>query len=155
MVLSICGHCIWTVSLWEDQFYFWNDKTSETTVWRCARPCCIRLRNMAKSFRRQAWYRIYIWSWFYLRRFRCVWSDEKQSTDPWWRHEEVSETKRAASLFTRDMHHKNVSVWFVLQNLYKQGPSLRSIVLNCQAFVPFRSCTRRAPTKDTGPPNRS
>ena len=28
--------------------------------------------------------------------------------------QEVSETKRAASLFTRDMHHKNVSVWFVL-----------------------------------------
>ena len=53
--------------------------------------------------------------------------------------QEVSETKRAASLFTRDMHHKNVSVWFVLQNLYKQGPSMRDIVLSCQIHVLFRS----------------
>ena len=53
--------------------------------------------------------------------------------------QEVPETRRAASLFTRDMHHKNVSVWFVLQNLYKQGPSMRDIVLNCQVFVLFRS----------------
>ena len=53
--------------------------------------------------------------------------------------QEVSETKRAASLFTRDMHHKNVSVCFILQNLYKQGPSMRDIVLNCQVFVLFCS----------------
>src|SRR5208283_5141698 len=45
---------------------------------------------------------------------------------------EVAKKKKAATLFTRDMHHKNVSVWFILQNLYKQGPSMRDIVLNCQ-----------------------
>lgn len=52
---------------------------------------------------------------------------------------EVAEKKKAATLFTRDMHHKNVSVWFILQNLYKQGPSMRDIVLNCQLFILFKS----------------
>ena len=53
--------------------------------------------------------------------------------------EEVSSSKKAATLFTRDMHHKNVTVWFVLQNLYKQGPNMRDIMLNCQLMILFRS----------------
>ena len=53
--------------------------------------------------------------------------------------QEVAKTRQSATLFTRDMHHKNVTVLFVLQNLYKQGPSMRDIVLNCQIFVLFRS----------------
>ena len=38
--------------------------------------------------------------------------------------QEVSEAKRAASLFARDMRHKNVTVCFVLQNLFKQGRAI-------------------------------
>lgn len=53
--------------------------------------------------------------------------------------EEVSNNKKASTLFTRDMHHKNVTVWFVLQNLYKQGRSMRDIMLNCQIMILFRS----------------
>jgi len=53
--------------------------------------------------------------------------------------QEVSENRRAATLFSRDMHHKNVTVWFILQNIFKQGPSMRDIVLNCQVFILFRN----------------
>jgi len=53
--------------------------------------------------------------------------------------EELSADKKASTLFTKDMHHKNVTVIFVVQNLFKQGKSMRDIALNCQVIVLFKS----------------
>ena len=53
--------------------------------------------------------------------------------------EELSADKKASTLFTKDMHHKNVTVIFVVQNLFKQGKSMRDIALNCQVIVFFKS----------------
>ena len=43
--------------------------------------------------------------------------------------EELSGDKKASTLFTKDMHHKNVTVIFVVQNLFKQGRSMRDIIV--------------------------
>jgi len=51
----------------------------------------------------------------------------------------VCENKRAASLFTQGIHHKNLSVIFLAQNLYKQGKAMRDIVLNTQYMILFKS----------------
>ena len=53
--------------------------------------------------------------------------------------EEISADKKASTLFTKDMHHKNVTVIFVVQNLFKQGKSMRDIAINCQIIVLFKS----------------
>ena len=42
-------------------------------------------------------------------------------------------------LFTREMHHKNITVFFLVQNLYKQGKSMRDVALNCQVLILFKS----------------
>ena len=52
--------------------------------------------------------------------------------------EELSADKKASTLCTEDMHHKNATVIFVVQNLFKQGKSMRDIALNCQAIVLFK-----------------
>ena len=53
--------------------------------------------------------------------------------------EELSSNKQMSTLFTKDMHHKNVSVIFIVQNLFKQGRSMRDVTLNCNLFVLFKS----------------
>ena len=53
--------------------------------------------------------------------------------------EEISKHKTAATLFTRGVHHKNVSVLFLSQNLFKQGKSMRDIALNCQYLILFKT----------------
>ena len=53
--------------------------------------------------------------------------------------EELSADKKASTPFTKDMHHKNVTVTFVVKNLFKQGKSMRDIALNCQVIVLFKS----------------
>ena len=53
--------------------------------------------------------------------------------------EELAGDKKASTLFTRDMHHKNITVFFVVQNLFKQGKSMRDVALNSQVIVLFKS----------------
>ena len=53
--------------------------------------------------------------------------------------EELSADKKASTLFTKDMHHKNITVIFAVQKLFKQGKSKRDIALNCQVIVLFKS----------------
>jgi len=53
--------------------------------------------------------------------------------------EELSSDKSTSTLFTRDMHHKNVTVFFIVQNLFKQGKSMRDVTLNCQVLILFKS----------------
>ncbi|XP_055342017.1 uncharacterized protein LOC129590691 isoform X2 [Paramacrobiotus metropolitanus] len=53
--------------------------------------------------------------------------------------EEIASATKASALFTRDVHHKNVSVVFISQNLFKQGKNMRDISLNSQYMVVFKS----------------
>ena len=37
------------------------------------------------------------------------------------------------------MHHKSITVFFLVQNLYKQGKTMRGVALNCQVLILFKS----------------
>jgi len=53
--------------------------------------------------------------------------------------EDVSKNPKASALFTRGIHHKNITVLFLAQNLFKQGSSMRDITLNSQYFILFKN----------------
>ena len=53
--------------------------------------------------------------------------------------DEIAQHKNATALFTRDVHHKNVTVLFLSQNLFKQGKNMRDITLNSQYLILFKS----------------
>jgi hypothetical protein len=53
--------------------------------------------------------------------------------------DEISSNRKAAALFTRGIHHKNVTVIFLYQNLFKQGNAMRDITLNTQYIILFKS----------------
>jgi len=53
--------------------------------------------------------------------------------------EELCNDKTLSVLFTREMHHKNITVFFLVQNLYKQGRCMRDVALNCQVTILFKS----------------
>ena len=44
-----------------------------------------------------------------------------------------------ANLFTRESHHKNLSVFLILQNLFHQGKYSRDISLNSHYFILFKN----------------
>ena len=52
--------------------------------------------------------------------------------------EELCNSKELSTLFAREMHHKNVTVFFLVQNLYQQGKSMRDVALNCQILMLFK-----------------
>lgn len=45
----------------------------------------------------------------------------------------------ASKLFTQKIHHKNVSILFLLNNLYKQGKAMRDIHLNASYIIMFKN----------------
>lgn len=47
-------------------------------------------------------------------------------------------------LFTRDSHHKNISVIFITQNIFHQGKCQRDISLNSKYIVVFKNPRDRA-----------
>ena len=47
--------------------------------------------------------------------------------------------KRIADLFTRGSHHRNLSVMFIVQNIFHQGKEMRNISLNPHYIVLFKS----------------
>jgi hypothetical protein len=51
----------------------------------------------------------------------------------------VSNDSKCTKLFTQGIHHRNLSVILILQNLYKQGKSMRDIALNAQYLVLFKN----------------
>jgi hypothetical protein len=53
--------------------------------------------------------------------------------------DEIADNHRASVLFTRGIHHKNVTVIFLYQNLFKKGTAMRDITLNSQYFLLFKS----------------
>ena len=44
-----------------------------------------------------------------------------------------------ANLFSREAHHRNISVFLILQNLFHQGKYCRDISLNAHYFVLFKN----------------
>ena len=50
-----------------------------------------------------------------------------------------SKDKRVVNLFTRDWHHRNLSVICVVQNLFHQGKGSLSIGLNSHYLVLFKN----------------
>ena len=46
---------------------------------------------------------------------------------------------RITSLFTKGCHHRNLSVIFILQNIFHRGKELRDVSLNCHYLVLFKS----------------
>jgi hypothetical protein len=53
--------------------------------------------------------------------------------------QEVANDTRSTKLFTQGIHHKKVSVILIMQNLYKQGRSMRDVHLNAQYLVLFKN----------------
>ena len=47
--------------------------------------------------------------------------------------------KRIADLFTRGNHHRNLSVIYIVQNIFHQGKEIRNISLNAHYIVLFKS----------------
>ena len=47
---------------------------------------------------------------------------------------------KASKLFTQKIHHRNVSIVFITQYLYKQGKAMRDIQLNSKYLVLFKNC---------------
>ena len=52
---------------------------------------------------------------------------------------DASKDKRAVNLFTSGSHHCDLSVIYIVQNLFHQGKSSRSISLNSHYLVLFKN----------------
>ena len=44
-----------------------------------------------------------------------------------------------ANLFSREVHHRNISIFLILQNLFHQGKYCRDISLNTHYFILFKN----------------
>ena len=42
-------------------------------------------------------------------------------------------------LFTKGSHHRNLSIWFLMQNFFHQGKGIRTITLNAQYIILFKN----------------
>ena len=51
----------------------------------------------------------------------------------------ASSSKSVADFFTKGSHHRNLTVIYLVQNVYNQGNSLRTILLNSNYNVVFRN----------------
>ena len=57
-------------------------------------------------------------------------------------YELMDETdQRVASLFTKKSHHKNISVMYIVQNLFNRGKHYRTISRNAHYMVLFKNRT--------------
>ena len=53
--------------------------------------------------------------------------------------QELGNDQRITSLFTKGCHHRNLSVIFILQNIFHRGKELRDMSLNCHYLELFKS----------------
>ena len=53
--------------------------------------------------------------------------------------EDVSRSKIICDLFYKGSHHRNLSIFLLLQNVFHQGRVMRDINLNCQYYVLFKN----------------
>ena len=52
---------------------------------------------------------------------------------------EASDTKSLANLFTKGSHHRNVTILYLVQNMFDQGKSSRTVSLNSHYTIAFRN----------------
>ena len=52
---------------------------------------------------------------------------------------EAGDSKELCKLFTQGSHHKNLSVLYIVQNLFDKGRSMRTVSLNTQYLIVFKS----------------
>ena len=52
---------------------------------------------------------------------------------------DVSKDKRIVNLFTSGFHHRNLSVIYIVQNLFHQGKGSRNITLNGHYLMLFKN----------------
>jgi hypothetical protein len=52
---------------------------------------------------------------------------------------EISKSDNIADIFTKKSHHMNISIFFLVQNLFFQGKSMRTISLNSQYILLLKS----------------
>ena len=50
-----------------------------------------------------------------------------------------SKDKLIADLFTKESHHRNLSIIYIVQNIFRQGKEMRNISLNAHYIVLFKS----------------
>lgn len=55
----------------------------------------------------------------------------------------LSENSKTFKLFTQKIHHKNVSIIFMLNNFFKQGKAMRDIDLNASYIMLFNNVRDR------------
>lgn len=48
---------------------------------------------------------------------------------------ELGSNKELANLFTKGSHHKNISIIFIVQNVFHQAREMRTISLNCHYLI--------------------
>jgi hypothetical protein len=48
-------------------------------------------------------------------------------------------TTEITKLFTKGSHHRNLSIWFLMQNFFHKGKEIRSITLNAQYIILFKN----------------
>ena len=53
--------------------------------------------------------------------------------------EELTNNNRITNMFTKGCHHRNLSVIFLLQNIFHRGKQLRDMSLNSHYLVLFKS----------------
>lgn len=47
--------------------------------------------------------------------------------------------KEISAMFTKGSHHRNMSVWFIMQNFFHKGKEIRTITLNAHYIVLFKN----------------
>ena len=50
-----------------------------------------------------------------------------------------SGSKTLSKLFTQGAHHRNLTVIFIVQNMFHQGESMRTVSLNCHYMILFKN----------------
>ena len=48
---------------------------------------------------------------------------------------ELGNDKKLANLFTKGSHHMNISIIFIVQNIFHQAKYMRNVSLNCHYFI--------------------
>jgi hypothetical protein len=70
-----------------------------------------------------------------------TWTPSTSEINTWsfWTISWTKRTKGVASLFTKKSHHRNISVMYIVQNLFHRGKYHRTISLNAHYMVLFKN----------------
>ena len=52
---------------------------------------------------------------------------------------EIGDSKELSKLFTKGSHHRNLSIVYIVQNLFDKGRSMRTVSINSQYIILFKN----------------